>query len=419
MASVPSGERLHTGFEAVRPQLAELGAEALARGLRRVEVLAWRDLDDPEAGGSELHVHEVARRWAEAGLDVTVRTSAVGGAPRQVRREGYRVDRRWGRYAVFPANALRRAADGDRRADGLVEVWNGMPFLSPLWRRRTRVVFLHHVHAEMWRMVLPPALARLGEAMELRIAPPLYRRTPVVTLSESSRREIESVMGLRRVEVVPPGVDARFTPGPGRASAPTVLAVGRLVPVKRLPLLVDVLAHVRRRLPDLRGVIVGEGYARPDVEAAVRRVGGEEWIELVGHCSVDELVAHYRRAWLLASVSRREGWGMTVTEAGACATPAVVSAIPGHEDAVVDGVSGLLAGGPEELAAAMVRVLGDRVLRQRLGRAALVRAGELSWEATALGTLRVLLAEHLRTRPAGATPSGATSRPRRAPAPAT
>ena len=56
-----------------------------------------------------------------------------------------------------------------------------------------------------------------------------------------------------------------------------------------------------------------------------------------------QLLDVYRRAWVLASTSQREGWGMTVTEAAACATPAVVSRIAGHLDAVEDGVSGLLA----------------------------------------------------------------------------
>lgn len=402
-------------------ELGQVAEAALRDGLRRIEVVAWRDLDDPESGGSELHVHEVARRWASAGLEVVLRTSAVKGAPSDVRRCGYRAVRRWGRYAVFPATAARSLGSAGRGADGLVEVWNGMPFFSPLWRRRSRIVFLHHVHAEMWRMVLSPGLARLGESVEKRMAPPLYRGTPVVTLSESSRREIEAMLGLRRVQVVAPGVDPSFTPGPGRSPHPLVLAVGRLVPVKALPLLVDVLAEVRLAVPGLRARFVGEGYGRRDLEAAIRRAGASEWIELVGRCSTQDLVEHYRSAWLLASASRREGWGMTVTEAAACATPAVVSAIPGHEDAVLEGVSGMLCSGADEMVAAVTKVLTDRVLRQRLSRGALARASALSWEATAAGTLGVLLDEHRRTlrppRPPAA-PGGPDPRPRRARAPA-
>ncbi|MEZ5216612.1 MAG: hypothetical protein R2715_08480 [Ilumatobacteraceae bacterium] len=48
-----------------------------ASGVRRVLVLGWRDLSDDEAGGSELHLHEIARRWADAGVELTVRTSSV------------------------------------------------------------------------------------------------------------------------------------------------------------------------------------------------------------------------------------------------------------------------------------------------------------------------------------------------------
>ena len=175
--------------------VARSGSEVLASvaadaGLRRIHFVAWRDLDDPEAGGSELHAHMVASRWADAGLDVTFRTSAVPGAPAALSRNGYRVLRRAGRYAVFPGAAWEGIRMGHRPGDALVEIWNGMPFLSPLWYRGPRLVFLHHVHAEMWGMVLPPTLARLGDLTERRLAPRFYRQSRVVTLSESSRTEI-------------------------------------------------------------------------------------------------------------------------------------------------------------------------------------------------------------------------------------
>jgi len=91
-------------------------------------------------------------------------------------------------------------------SDALVEIWNGMPFFSPLWARRPHVVWLHHVHDTMWEMTLPPRLARLGRNVEYRVAPPIYRRTSIVTLSESSKRELVSKLRFkaRRIHVVPP-----------------------------------------------------------------------------------------------------------------------------------------------------------------------------------------------------------------------
>ncbi|MHB8328975.1 MAG: glycosyltransferase family 4 protein [Acidimicrobiales bacterium] len=376
--------------------LGAIARRAVESGLRRVHLLAWRDIEDAEAGGSELHAHRIAALWAAAGLDVTVRTSSVDGAVDVVRRDGYRVIRKAGRYAVFPRTAMSGLVSRRGHPDGLVEIWNGMPFFSPLWARCTRVVFLHHVHAEMWGMTLPPRLARAGELVERRLAPLVYRRSRVVTLSESSRQEILAMLGFPagRVEVVAPGIDPRFSPGPGRSAEPLVLGVGRLVPVKRFEFLVDALVALRRRVPTVRGVIVGEGYARPQLEAKLKAVGAEGWVELVGRRTDDELLRLYRRAWVLASASQREGWGMSITEAAACGTPSVVTRIAGHCDAVDEGVSGLLVGTPEEMAGALADVIGDRLLRERLRRGAVDHAARFTWEATAAGTLRALVAEH-------------------------
>lgn len=400
----PDGERLAAGERAElsgppgppadawsNGALRAIAAEA---GLRRVRIVAWRDVDDPEAGGSELHAHRIASRWAAAGIGVEVRTSAVAGGPPVVDREGYRAVRRSGRYAVFGRAAWEGAVRGPAPGEGLVEIWNGMPFWSPLWYRGPRVVFLHHVHAEMWRMVLPRWMARMGEAAERRLAPPLYRAARVVTLSESSRQEIVELLGLdpARVAVVPPGVDERFGPAGSRSVQPLVVAVGRLVPVKRFDLLITALAEARRRVPGLRAVIVGDGYERPRLEALRRSLAAEGWLSLPGHVGEAELVEWYRRAWVVASASLREGWGMTLTEAAACGTPAVATDIAGHRDAVVHGETGVLAG-PEQLAPALEAVLGDPRLRARLGAAARVRAAAYRWELAAHATLEVLAEE--------------------------
>ena len=188
-------------------EVAKLGDIAAEAGLHRVSMLAWRDLDDPEAGGSELHASNIAKLWAEAGIEVNIRTSYAAGHPQVSWRDGYRVIRKAGRYLVFPRAAFSEMMGWHGGRDGLVEIWNGMPFFSPLWSRTAHVTWLHHVHAEMWQMTLPPRLAAFGNFVESKLAPPIYHRTPMVTLSESSKRELVHDLGFK---------PERVTRGPAR-----------------------------------------------------------------------------------------------------------------------------------------------------------------------------------------------------------
>jgi len=251
----------------------------------------------------------------------------------------------------------------------------------------------------MWGMVLSPTLARLGDTVERRIAPRFYRSSRIMTLSESSRSEIVEMLGLDagRVTVAPPGIDACYTPGGQRSPTPLVVAVGRLVPVKRLDAMLRALVEVKRDQPDLRAVVIGEGYERPALEALRAELGAADWVAMPGRVDDAELVSWYRQAWVVASSSQREGWGMTLTEAAACGTPAVATAIAGHADAVLNGESGILVDDVRQLSGALGRVLGDEVLRSRLSKGALNRARWFTWDATARRALEALAEEATRS----------------------
>ncbi len=161
-------------------------------------------------------------------------------------------------------------------------------------------------------------------------------------------------------------------------------------------MLVDALVEARRTVPNLEAVIVGEGYDRGVIERRIAEAQAESWLRLTGYVHEDEKVDWYRRAWLLASASAHEGWGMTATEAAACGTPSVVTDIAGHRDAVADGVSGLLVPGPAALGPAIARVLTDGALRERLTSGARAYASRFTWGATAYGTLKVLCDQRVR-----------------------
>jgi glycosyltransferase involved in cell wall biosynthesis len=369
--------------------IESLVADVMAHGVRRVHVLAWRDLDDPDAGGSEVHADEFMRRWAAAGLDIVHRTSAARGLPAEDRRNGYAVVRRGSRYTVFPRTMVSELAGRMGRSDALIEVWNGVPWFSPVWYRRPHLMILHHIHGPMWDQLMPAPMAGAGRFLEARLAPPFYRRTETVTPSAATRAELLE-LGFRpeRVTAIDNGVDPFFSPGGAKTPYPSIVAVARMAPVKRFRLLLDAALETRHQVPDLHVQLVGDGPERPALERWIAEHDAADWIGIAGHLRREALRAEYRRAWVVASASLAEGWGLSLTEGAACGTPAVATDIRGHRCSVVDGSTGLLAP-PEELGAVLTQVLLDAELRQRLTTSALARARTLTWDASALGVLRV------------------------------
>lgn len=378
-------------------RLRSMATDMVGRGVRRVHVLAWRDLDDDEAGGSENHADEFMRRWQDAGLSVMHRTSFAIGRPHTDTRHGYDVVRRGGRMTVFPRVALSETLRRMGPYDALVEIWNGVPWLSPIWCRKPRILILHHIHGPMWNQMFPAPVAALGRTIETRLAPPLYRRTPTVTTSSDTHSELlELGWKPELVTTGPVGVDDFFSPGGAKTSHPSILAVGRQAPVKRFVDLLEQVREARERVPDLSLTLVGDGPERGAIEHWIRDHDAG-WVTLAGRVERNVLRDHYRRSWIVASASLAEGWGLALTEAAGCGTPAVATDISGHRCSVLNGRTGVLA--PlGELGRAIAEVLSDEELRTRLSTEAERRARTLTWDALAVGVLEPLHAQVVRPR---------------------
>ncbi|MEV5527041.1 glycosyltransferase family 4 protein [Streptomyces prunicolor] len=339
---------------------------------RRIVFLAHRDLDNPQAGGSELLVDRLADGLTRLGHQVTL----LCGGPASYR--DYRVVSAGGAYGHF-LRARTAFAQQIGDCDLLVEVCNGMPYFAPMWHHGPTLCLVNHVHTDLWKMrfggPMAPA-ARIGRRLEHWALTGAQRRGLLVAVSPSTAYALRGIgVERERIRVVHNGVEE---PGPRaeRSAEPLFVAVGRLVEYKRIDLLLRLWERVR---PVVGGrlVIVGDGPERERLE----QLAGPG-VEFTGHVSEARKHELLCAAWLLLHPSALEGWGLVVTEAAARETPAIAFDVPGLRDSVVDGETGVLARGESSFAAAWCALALSGERREVMGKAACDLAGRYRWDRT-------------------------------------
>lgn len=365
----------------------------------RVVLLSWRDSGHPEGGGSELYAESVAAGLAARGHRVTVLTARYPGAAREQEQDGYRVLRAGGRFTVYLRALLQLLLRRTGPFDVVVDIQNGTPFFARLVTRKPVVVLCHHVHREQWGIVfggsrVGAVLARVGWWAESWLAPRVQRGCRYVTVSEVSLRDLVG-LGVRResVTVVHNGTPDPL-PGGERSPVPEVVVLGRVVPHKRVEHAVRAVAALREEVPGLRLTVVGQGWWSEEVAAEVERCGVADRVELVGHVSEARKHQLLARAWVLATPSVMEGWGLCVVEAASHGTPSVAyRSAGGLAESVLDGLTGLLADDDEAaFTAALRRLLTDADLRDAMGRAGALHSRRFTHDASVEAFERVLLA---------------------------
>jgi glycosyltransferase involved in cell wall biosynthesis len=354
-----------------------------------VVILNWRDPWHPEGGGSELYVEQVAHRLRDSGMQVTWLTAGYPGGAADEVVDGIRYLRRGGHLTVYLWVAWllvsRRLDRLVGAVDSVLEVQNGMPFLAS-WLSRSRVVVLvHHVHREQWTVV-GPVLAKVGWWLESRVAVRANRGHRYLAVSDVTRRELTD-LGVRAADIelahngLPPVPDYTVR---ARCEAPTLAVLSRLVPHKQIDHVIRALPVLAEEFPAVNLRIMGDGWWSQSLHDLTVELGLTDRVTFLGHVSDRTKFEELSAAWVHVLPSVKEGWGLSIVEAGRARTPSVAYASAGGvTESILDGVTGLLAVDQADLVAKVGTLLRDPLLREDLGNKACIRAGEFTWDAAA------------------------------------
>jgi glycosyltransferase involved in cell wall biosynthesis len=373
---------------------------AARKPLASVLMLCWRDVGHPQGGGSETYLQRIGAQLAADGVSVMLRTARYDGAPRDEVIDGVRISRGGGRYSVYVRALLAmigaRLGVGplrDVRPDVIIDTQNGWPFFARLVFGRRVAVLVHHCHREQWPLA-GSIIGRVGWFCESTISPRVHRRNQYVTVSLPSARDLVDLgVGGRRIAVVRNGLDQAppRTLQLARSATPRVAVLSRLVPHKHIEDALHAIAALRGRISGLHLDIVGGGWWRDRLVAHAERLGITESVTFHGH--VADAAKHHvmQQAWVHVLPSRKEGWGLAVTEAAQHGVPTIgYRASGGLTDSIIDGVTGVLVDDRDELVARLEHLLTDPLLRDELGRKAQARSSEFSWRQSADGMRAVL-----------------------------
>ncbi len=399
----------------------------------RIAYLAYRG--NPHSGGQGVYTHHLTRELAQLGHDVTI----FAGQPYPIVPDGvafepvpsldlfradnpFRIPWPWEfrdgidalEFALmcgagFPepytfSLRVRRALSSRRQSFDLIHdnqclgrgllklADDGWPIVATLHHPITvdRDLELSHARNALRRTTLRRWFGFLR--MQMHVA----RQLPhVITVSESSRRDIATQMGVDsgRMAVVPVGVDPlRFRPRPDIAQVPgrIMTTASADVAMKGLVPLLEAVAKVRTER-DVSLVVIGKPRRGTNVGETIRRLGLDGVVEFVSGVTDERIVELYAEAELAVVPSLYEGFSLPAVEAMASGV-ALVATTGGALPEVVgtDGETGLLVppGDPSALASAIGRALDDPDLRSRLADAARRRVlDRFTWRKTAEGTV--------------------------------
>ncbi len=360
---------------------------------KHILIFNWRDTKHKYAGGAEVYIQEIAKRWVKEGNKVTIFCgNDYKNIPDEV-IDGIDIIRRGGTYSVYLFAALFYIFKFRKAVDLIVDCENGIPFFTPVYSAKPIILLIHHVHQDIFRQFLKFPMRQIAAFLEGKLMPLFYKNKKIVTVSNSSMQEIVrlGIASADRIELIPNGVSTYANVEATKTINPSIVYLGRLKNYKNIDIAIKAFAKVHAVHSEAVLSIVGSGESCPSLKKLAVELGVSENVKFLGKVSERDKVKLLMENWMMVQPSQMEGWGITVIEANACSTPVIASRVNGLVDSVIDGRTGLLVDvkDVDQFAGAMMQLIEDKALRANLSEYAYIWSQNFNWDSSALqfGTL--------------------------------
>lgn len=358
-------------------------------------IFNWRDLKHSWAGGGEIYVFEMAKRWVKAGHNVTVFCSQ--DPYRKLKDEeiydGIRIMRKGGRFSLYIWAPIFYFKYFRKNTDIIVDVQNGIPFFTPIFSKHPKVSFVYHVHNKQFFYELSYPINLIGYCIEKFIFPLLYKNVPVIAISNTTKKELIN-LGFKKenIHVVYCGINKLKSKiiNTKKFSDPTLLYLGRIKAYKRVDLLIDIFSEILNVHRSAKLIIAGWGTEASSIADKVMRSSFRRKIHLMGPVSQQEKKRLLSQSWIFVNPSIGEGWSIAVIEANLHGTPAVGFNVTGLTESIKHKETGLLASDKKDMINKINMLINDSKLRMKMGKNAYEWAQSFSWDKSSVQSIEIL-----------------------------
>ena len=357
-------------------------------------ILNWRDTRHEWAGGGEVYISELAKRWIKMGHKVTLfcGQDVRGNLPSEETINGINIYRKGGRFSLYFWAFIYYFKKFRENTDVVVDVQNGIPFFTTIYSRKPKVAVVYHVHGKQFFVELPFPINIIGFIIEKYIFPLFYYKTKIIAISKTTRDDlVELGFKNKNIEIVYCGINGiKNHESSSKFYKPTILYLGRIKKYKRLDLLIKIMPEILKRIPNAHLMIAGWGTEASSITDMTMRSITRRKVSIIGPVSEFEKKHLLSKTWVFVNPSIGEGWGISVIEANLYGAPAVAFDVAGLSESIKHGQTGYLSKDENEFIDNICKILSNKALRLRLSANARKWANTFSWETAAANSLAVV-----------------------------
>jgi glycosyltransferase involved in cell wall biosynthesis len=351
-------------------------------------VINWRCIKNPEMGGAEIHLHEIFKRIASRGHQVTLVAHKFPNAQQQEIVDGIKIIRIGNKFFFnHQFKSFYEKALSNIDYDLVVDDISKIPLFTPNYIKKPLVGIIHHIHGDSLYKEIAAPLAYYIINKEKKI-PQYYNKTPIFCVSESTKKELVALgQPENKIDFLYNAIDQELFKSTNykKSETPLLVYVGRIKKYKNLKNIINSVEILKKKTSDFKLIIAGTGSDLNNLKKLTKKKGLQNWIEFSGYITESEKAKLLGSAWIFITTPFKEGWGITVIEANAMGTPAIGSDVPGLRDSIKNNETGILVSpdNPVKLAEEVYSLIMNKEKLKNLSEAAKNWSHQFNWDNSA------------------------------------